>query len=242
MLDARFAGATVVVAGVGESLGAGITRAFGRAGAHVVVADNGVDEGLVEALLAEGVSASHEGLDPADPERIAALVARVVEDRGRLDVWVNNLSVRHKGPAETLAPEAWRESVDVVLSGAFYCCQAAGRQMLAQGEGVIVNVSSVEGYKAVDGGVAPCVAHAGLAMLTQALGVEWAGRGVRVVGTAPGSLAEGFSVDGRRAPLGRPGTVEEVAEAILYLASGEASYVTAETLRVDGGWTAYQLF
>jgi NAD(P)-dependent dehydrogenase (short-subunit alcohol dehydrogenase family) len=119
---------------------------------------------------------------------------------------------------------------------------------------VIVNVTSVDGYQATEGKAASCAAHAGLVMLIQALGIEWASRGVRVVGIAPGALATDFSQGGtnegsevareyeRRTPLRRTGTVEEVAEAILYLTGEEASYVTAETMRVDGGWTAYQLF
>jgi len=88
-------------------------------------------------------------------------------------------------------------------------------------------------------------------MLTQALGIEWAARGVRVVGVAPGAIADTNISDevegptqlyGRRTPLGRLGTVEELAEAVLFLAGNEASYLTAETMRVDGGWVAYQLF
>jgi NAD(P)-dependent dehydrogenase (short-subunit alcohol dehydrogenase family) len=169
-------------------------------------------------------------------------------------VWVNNLSVARKGAAEALTHEAWQESVDTILSGTFYCSQAVGRHMLAQGRGVIANVTSVDGYQAIEGSASSCAAHAGLVMLTQVLGIEWASRGVRVVGIAPGALATDFRQDGanegsdvvrayeRRTPLKRMATVEEVAEAILYLTGEEASYVTAETMRVDGGWTAYQLF
>jgi NAD(P)-dependent dehydrogenase (short-subunit alcohol dehydrogenase family) len=141
-----------------------------------------------------------------------------------------------------------------MLSGAFYCAQAAGRQMLAQGSGVIVNIASVQGYQYIEGRVANSVSKAGLIMLTEALGIEWAGRGVRVVGVARAGvltgqvrqeIAEGtasLEAYERRTPLHRLGTVEEIAEAVLFLASDEASYITAETLRVDGGWVAYQFF
>ena len=178
----------------------------------------------------------------------------MVGDRERIDVWVNDLSVARRAAAEALTREAWQESVDATLSGTFYCSQAVGRHMLVQGRGVIVNVTAVDGYQAIEGNAPSCAAHAGLVMLTQALGIEWASRGVRVVGIAPGALTTDFSQNSanegsdvvraheRRTPLRRIGTVEEVVEAILYLTGEEASYVTAETMRVDGGWTAYQLF
>jgi NAD(P)-dependent dehydrogenase (short-subunit alcohol dehydrogenase family) len=256
MVDAPLTQKTVIVAGNGRGLSPGIAHRFGQAGAHVVIADTDARTGedTARALQGEGFSAAYEVLDLRDQSQVTALVRRVVEDRERIDVWVNNLSVARKGAAEALTREAWQESVDTILSGTFYCSQAAGRHMLAQGRGVIVNVTSVDGYQAIEDNAASCAAHAGLVMLTQALGIEWASRGVRVVGIAPGALTTDFAQDGanegsdvgrayeRRTPQRRIGAVEEVAEAILYLTSEEASYVTAETMRVDGGWTAYQLF
>jgi NAD(P)-dependent dehydrogenase (short-subunit alcohol dehydrogenase family) len=141
-----------------------------------------------------------------------------------------------------------------MLSGAFYCSQAAGRRMLDRGAGVIVNIASVNGYFPIEGRVAYSVAKAGLVMLTQALGIEWASRGVRVVGVAPGVVmtelvaravatgAASVETYERRTPMRRLGDVEEVAEAVAFLTSDEATYITGETLRVDGGWSAYQLF
>ena len=256
MVDAPLARKTVVVAGNGRGLGPGIARRFGQAGAHVVIADTDAQTGeeAARVLQGEDLSVSYEKLDLRDQAQVTTLVEKVVGDGERIDVWVNNLSVTRKGAAEALTHEAWQESVDTILSGTFYCSQAVGRHMLAQGRGVIVNVTSVDGYQAIEGSASSCVAHAGLVMLTKALGIEWASRGVRVVGIAPGALATDFRQDGanegsdvvrayeRRTPLKRMATVDEVAEAILYLTSEEASYVTAETMRVDGGWTAYQLF
>jgi NAD(P)-dependent dehydrogenase (short-subunit alcohol dehydrogenase family) len=256
MADAPSARKTVVVAGNGRGLGSGIARRFGQAGAHVVLADTDARTGedAARVLQGEDLSVSYEKLDLRDQAQVTTLVEKVVGDGERIDVWVNNLSVARKGAAEALTHEAWQESVDTILSGTFYCSQAVGRHMLAQGRGVIVNVTSVDGYQAIEGSASSCVAHAGLVMLTKALGIEWASRGVRVVGIAPGALATDFRQDGanegsdvvrayeRRTPLKRMATVDEVAEAILYLTGEEASYVTAETMRVDGGWTAYQLF
>lgn len=256
MAETEFNGKTVVITGAGRGLGFGMARRFGQAGAHVVVAELEAERGLyaAEALQREGWSASFESLDVRDPKQSAALVDKLVARRGQIDVWVNNAGVAHLGAAETLPLEQWNDSIAVMLSGSFYCAQAVGRHMLTRGRGVIVNLASVDAYKSIEERVAYCTAKAGILMLTEALGVEWAGRGVRVVGVAPGpiltELVKQVIADGkasaelyeRRTPLHKLGTVEDIAEAVLFLASEEASYITAETLRVDGGWVAYQLF
>jgi 3-oxoacyl-[acyl-carrier protein] reductase len=246
----------VVITGAGRGLGFGMARRFGQDGAHVVIAELDADLGsrAEAALCDEGISASFEPLDVRKPEQSAALVDRLVEAHGRIDVWVNNAGVAHKAPAESLPLEAWDESLAVMLSGVFYCSQAAGRQMLAQGSGVIVNVASVGGIKHIEGRVAYSVPKAGVIMLTQALGIEWAKRGVRVVGIAPGVVMTEMVQKGidegtarmdayiRRTPMRRLGTIEEIAEAVFFLASDEAAYIVGEVMRVDGGWAAYQLF
>jgi NAD(P)-dependent dehydrogenase (short-subunit alcohol dehydrogenase family) len=251
--EADFKDMAVVITGSERGLGFGVARRFGQAGARVVVAgqDAGAGANAVSVLRAEGLSASFEPVDVREPAQSLRLVKKVTAERGKIDVWVNNAGVLHTSSAETHPREWWGETLSMNLSGAFYCSQAVGRHMLARGQGVIVNVAAADGYRPIEGRVAYSVAQAGLIMLTQALGVEWAGRGVRVVGIAPGAVTdENAPIDivtspqayERRTPLGRLGTVEEVAEAVLFLAGNEASYLTAETMRVDGGWVAYQLF
>jgi NAD(P)-dependent dehydrogenase (short-subunit alcohol dehydrogenase family) len=246
----------VVITGAGRGLGYGMARRFGQEGAYVVIAelDPALGQRAVESLRAEGVSAAYEPLDVRDPAQSAALVEKLAGKYGHIDVWVNNAGIANKGPAESLPIQAWDDSIAVMLSGAFYCSQAAGRQMLTQGFGVIINVASTGGLQYIEGRVAYSVPKAGLIMLTQALGIEWARRGVRVVGIAPGvvmtemvqkGIDEGVAnMDAyqRRTPMRRLGTVEEVAEAVLFLASEQASYIVGEVMRVDGGWTAYQMF
>ncbi|MEP7355624.1 MAG: SDR family NAD(P)-dependent oxidoreductase [Anaerolineales bacterium] len=242
---------TVVVAGGARGLGLAIARRFTRAGALAVIADRDQEAGprAVESLRLEGQQAAFEPLDVRDPHQSQTLVERVVAERGAIDVWVNNAGATHRGPAQTLPRSDWDDSLASMLTGAFYCAQAVGAHMLARGQGVIVNVASVDAYQAIEGRVAASTAAAGLVMLTKALGIEWAPRGVRVVGIAPGPLQS----DGRpddipaavyehRVPLRRLGSVEEAAEAVFFLASAEAAFVVGETMRVDGGWSAYHLF
>ena len=256
MGELTYAGKTVVVTGGAGGLGLEMGRRFGEAGATIILTDIHSDMGdaAAQALRAAGREAYFHMLDVRDPEQSRVLVNRIVPEHGAIDVWVNNAGVAHKGPAESLPVYQWRETIDVMLSGAFYCSQAVSEPMLARGEGVIVNIASVIGCKPIEGRVAYGTAKAGLISLTEALGIEWAKRGVRVVGVAPAvvmtdmvrkGLAEGTAtVEAyeRRTPMRRLGQPDEVADAVLFLASDAAAYITAETLPIDGGWTAYQLF
>jgi len=251
-----FSGKTVVITGSSRGLGLEMGRRFAAADARVILTDVDSEQGAraAESLRDQGAEARFEQLDVRSPEQSVSLVEQLVKEFGSIDVWVNNAGVAHKAAAESLPVDEWRESIDVMLSGAFYCSQSVSGPMLKRGQGVIVNIASVIGCNPIEGRVAYGTAKAGLIMLTEALGIEWARRGVRVVGVAPAvvmtdmvrkGLKEGTAtVEAyeRRTPMRRLGTPDEVADAVLYLASDEASYITAETLRVDGGWTAYQLF
>jgi len=255
--ETTFAGRTVVVTNAARGLGLAVARRFGQAGAHTVVTD--LDAAMArlaaESLCGQGMSASFAPLDVRVPGQSLALVDALAKELGGVDVWVNNPGgLLHTGLAESLPSEAWADTLASVLSGPFYCSQAVGRRMLQQGRGVIINVASVEGFRPVEGHAAHSAASAGLIMLTQALGIEWAKQGVRVLGVAVNvgmdtvarerGTAGTADEQGRqgRTPLQRRMTLEELSEAVLYLASDAAGYIVAETLRVDGGWVAYQLF
>lgn len=245
-----------VITGAARGLGLGMARRFAAAGDTVVLTDIDAEAGeaAAAALRDDGGHATFARLDVRDADRAEAVVEEVEDTLGPIAVWVNNAGVSRRGDATTLARADWTESIDVMLSGAFWCSQAVGRRMVGRRSGVIVNIASVNAYHPIEGRVAYSVAKAGLVSLTQALGVEWAPFGVRVVGVAPGvvmtdlvtrAIASGtasLQTYQRRTPMHRLGAVDEVADAVLFLASDEASYITGETLCVDGGWTAYQLF
>jgi NAD(P)-dependent dehydrogenase (short-subunit alcohol dehydrogenase family) len=205
---------------------------------------------VVEEVTAAGgraLAVTADLLEEGAPQR---LVDTTVTHFGRVDVLVNNAGAGQAAPSETLPMTEFRRIIDLDLVAPFACAQAAGRVMLAQGRGVIVNVSSLFGHLGIAGRAAYAAAKHGLEGLTKVLAVEWASRGVRVTAVAPGYVATelvagtmaagAFSLDDvtGRTPLRRLAQPLEVARAVAFLASEEASYITGASLMVDGGWTA----
>lgn len=246
-LDARVA----IVTGASSGLGDRFARVLHAAGASVVVGARRVDRlDVLAAELGEDrvVPVACDVAVDADCSR---LVATAVERFGRLDVLVNNAGISAVVPAEDEPIDTWRQVVDVNLTGLFVLCQLAGRHMLAQGSGSIINVASMLGlvasapikqasYTATKGAVVN---------LTRELGCQWARKGVRVNAIAPGwfrsEMAEDMFVDEasrsfveRNCPMGRGGEAHELDGVLLFLAGDASTYVTGVTIPVDGGWTA----
>ena len=188
--------------------------------------------------------------DVASEAGCQTLLEGVLAAHRRIDILVNNAgtSVVHK--AEDFPLADWRAIFDLNLTGAFICAQLAGREMLRQGSGSIINIGSVAAFTSTPGRVAYFASKAGMMMMTKVLAAEWAPT-VRVNAVLPGfietDLVAGLIEKGkldvaaleRRTPFGRLGNPEEVAAAALFLASDEASYVTGDLLAVDGGWLSY---
>jgi NAD(P)-dependent dehydrogenase (short-subunit alcohol dehydrogenase family) len=248
----RLDGRVAVVTGASSGLGVGFAEALAGAGARVVLAARRAER--LEALAARIGSGGGEALAVAcDVSQAAAvddLVERTLARFGRADVLVNNAGVSRIVPAEDEPLEVWREVLDVGLTGAFLCAQRFGRAMLAAGRGSIVNVASVLGLvaSAQIKQASYCAAKGGLVSLTRELAGQWARRGVRVNALAPGwfeteMTAEMFADERSlawmrtRDPMGRAGEADELAGALLFLASDASSYVTGQVLTVDGGWT-----
>lgn len=246
------AGQTVVITHGAGGLGPPLARRFGRAQARIVIADADQQAGAVTVrrLQQEGLSAGYARLDLAHPERSHDLVDGLIQEVGPITVWINGLAPGRLGERRPSLAEAWTDSLSA-LSTAFYCAQAVAAHMQRAGGGVILNLTSVAGHFPSEGQVTESVAAAGLVAMTQALGIEWAARGVRVAGLAVGAVPVGgagtgpvdaLRAEARRTPLRRPGSAEEIAEAAFFIAGDAASYIVAETLPVDGGWSAYQMF
>ena len=238
--------------GAGSGLGQGIARRFAEAGARVIVHYRSNREGAQAVVGQIGPSALALQADLSDEAAVAALVEHAVAAMGRIDVLVNNAGTYPLHGLLEMTASAWDEVINANLRSAFLCTQAVARQMIAQSSGgAIVNITSIEAENP-----APLHSHynaakAGLAMLTKSSALELGSSGIRVNAVAPGLIwREGIEQawpDGverwqRRAPLGRLGMPEDVADACLFLASAAARWITGATLLVDGGVMTQQIF
>lgn len=239
----------VIVTGGGRGLGRAIAQGFVNEGCRVAITGRSLGR-LEQAACEMGAEILSCPANMADEDQVSAMCAQVMARWGRIDVLVNNAGINpfYKRAEHTERSE-WQQIIDVNLTGVFYACKHAGRVMLAQGAGAIVNVTSVAAKIALDRTTAYCAAKAGVERMTSELGLEWAKRGVRVNAVGPGyfatDLTEGLRENASlaakitaRTPLGRFGVPDELVGACLFLASDAAGYITGTTLMVDGGWTA----
>lgn len=184
------AGQVALITGGGTGIGYGIAELLGSLGAHTVLASRNADalETSAARLRGAGAEASAVPLDVRDPEAVRAAVARVVAERGRVDILVNNAAGNFYAPSATLSPNAWRSVVEIDLFGTFYCSQAVAPVMRGLGGGRIVNVSMTLHYRGWPQMAHATAAKAGVDALTRTLAVEWAPWGVRVNAVAPGPI------------------------------------------------------
>lgn len=246
----RFAEATVIVTGASRGLGRAMAVAFGAEGAHVVVGylardkDAAVTLDLVRQAGGDGRVLAFDVSKRAD---VDAAILQIATERGRIDVLVNNAGIARDELFPLMSQESWDDVLATNLGGLFHCARAVVRPMLAAGRGAIVNVGAVAALRASPGQVNYAASKGGLVAFTRALGAELAPKGIRVNAVLPGAIAAGLAarIDRRIAerirgaiPLGRFGTAEEVARAVLFLASDEAAYIVGQSLVVDGGLTA----
>lgn len=244
----------VLVTGGAAGIGWAIARAFAARGDRVAIVDL---DGEAAASRAGELGAGHLGLaaDVTDEASVRAAVASADAELGGLGVVVNNAGIGDD-PAPTLGQELgrFRRVVSVHLDGTFLVSREAARLMLPRGGGAIVNVASIAALGGIPRRNAYGAAKAGIAAMTRAMACEWAGQGLRVNAVAPGyvatELVARLAAEGgvdlaairRRVPMGALGTPEAIADAVVFLASDAARYVTGTTLAVDGGWSAFGSF
>jgi 3-oxoacyl-[acyl-carrier protein] reductase len=231
-------GKRALVTGGSRGIGKAVALELGRAGADVVVGYRS-EAGEAEAVAAE-IGGRAVQADVSDPEQAKALV----DDAGDLDVLVNNAGTTRDGVLARMLDEDWRAVLETNLSSTFYTCRAAARGMMKRRAGAIVNVSSIVGVHGNWGQTNYAASKAGIIGFTKSLARELGSRGVRANVVAPGyittALTDAIPEDAREAmlgntPLGRLGDPENVAAAVRFLVSDEASFITGEVLLVDGG-------
>ena len=245
-------GQVALVTGAARGLGRAISLALAHAGADVALGlrDVKADSGLTAEIRAMGRRALPLQMDVGKLEQIRGAVEKTAREFGRLDILVNNAGLGPENPAENVREEDFDLTVAVNLKGTFFASQAAGRVMIRQGSGKIINMSSQAGFAALPTESIYCMTKAAIAHLTKCLAVEWGKHNITVNAVAPtfirtpgteAALAdEAFRADTieRIAGLHRIGEPMEVAGAVVFLASPAASLITGETILIDGGWTA----
>ena len=245
-------GRVAIMTGAGRGLGRTMALGLAAAGADLALASRTASEleSLVEEVQALGRRAIAVPTDVTSPDACEALVEAAITRLGRLDILVNNAGTNVRKAALDITPDEYDFVIETNLKGYFNGARAAGRHFVAQGSGKVINISSILGSVALPNQAAYASSKGAIDQLTKVLAIEWATAGVQVNGLAPTYFETDltrplFEDPERRAfieertPVGRWGQPHELAGAVIFLASDASTFVTGQTLLVDGGWTAW---
>jgi len=243
-------GKSALVTGASGGIGAAVSELMGAAGARLFL--SGTDEQklktLADKLNAAGMQAGYKAIDLTSSGAPAELVAAMIAETGAIDILVNSAGINRPQKSEDVTEENWDAVMDINLKTLFFMSQAAGRKMIQQRSGTIINISSQTGTVALPQRAAYCSSKGGVNQLTRVLALEWAPYGVTVNAVAPTFVKTGFTEKMFRdpafkqyvldsIPLGRMAETSEVAYTVLFLACDFARIITGSVLAVDGGWT-----
>jgi NAD(P)-dependent dehydrogenase (short-subunit alcohol dehydrogenase family) len=243
-----------LVTGSSRGIGKAIALALAAEGANVALNCS------TSVAAAEEVSRQIEEMgrnvivvqaDVSNKIMVEKMIQKVLATFGKIDILVNNAGIATVGASESLSEDVWRHGIDVMLTGVFFCSQAAGKEMIKQKSGKIINIASVNGIDAFPERACYCSAKAGVMALTKVLGCEWARYNINVNAIAPGyvetDLVKNLVSQGTldvselagRTPNGRLASREDIADTVVFLASEDSKHIVGQTIVVDGGWTVY---
>ena len=251
----RLDGKAIYVTGGASGIGKSVATALAEAGADVAIVDvnlEGAEAVAKEIAEATGSKTIAIRCDVTNQDDVEAMVAKVVDTYGKLDACFNNAGICLNVPAEEMTYEQWNKVININLNGVFLCATAAGRVMLKQGYGSIINTASMSGH-IVNVPQPQCAynaSKAGVSMLTKSLAVEWAKKGVRVNCISPGYIGTDLTLNSEAlkplieqwnamAPMGRLGRPEELQSIVVYLAGDTSSFTTGSDIIVDGAFTCF---
>ncbi len=251
----RLDGKAIYVTGGASGIGKSVATALAEAGADVAIVDinlEGAEAVAKEIADATGSKTIAIRCDVTNQEDVEAMVAEVAGTYGKLDACFNNAGICLNVPAEEMTFEQWNKVININLNGVFLCATAAGRVMLKQGYGSIINTASMSGH-IVNVPQPQCAynaSKAGVSMLTKSLAIEWAKKGVRVNCISPGYIGTDLTLNSESlkplieqwnamAPMGRLGRPEELQSIVVYLAGDTSSFTTGSDIIVDGAFTCF---
>lgn len=242
-------GKVAIITGAARGLGKSMAIGLAKFGAHVVITDVIDTSDTLEEINKYDDQSIDLQVDVSDESDVETMIKKTVDHFESIDIFVNNAGILKTANAEDFSEDDWKKVIDVNLNGVFLCAQAAGKQMIEQQSGKIINISSIAGLSGYASSVAYSASKAGVISLTKTLAAEWGKHNIQVNAICPGVFATDMTEDylkdkdfkemiKTKVPLSRYAKSDELIGTIIYLASNASDYMTGHALVIDGGWTS----